>query len=70
MVSSRINVERKRFTLAHELAHRIICSTGNPVIDLERAMNRFAGAFLTAVNACGRKSAVIGTGSPTTRSSV
>ena len=46
VVSSRINVERKRFTLAHELAHRIIRSTGNPAIDLEGAMNRFAGAFL------------------------
>ena len=46
VVSSRINVERKRFTLAHELAHRIIRSTGNSAIDLERAMNRFAGAFL------------------------
>ena len=46
VVSSRINVERKRFTLAHELAHRIIRSTGNPAIDLEAAMNRFAGAFL------------------------
>ena len=46
MVSSRINVERKRFTLAHELAHRIIRSTGNTVIDIEAAINRFAGAFL------------------------
>lgn len=46
VVSSRINVERKRFTLAHELAHRIIRSTGNPAISLEAAMNRFAGAFL------------------------
>lgn len=46
VVSTRINVERKRFTLAHELAHRIIRSTGNPAISLERAMNRFAGAFL------------------------
>ena len=46
MVSSRTNVERKRFTLAHELAHRIIRSTGNPAIATERAMNRFAGAFL------------------------
>ena len=46
VVSSRINVERKRFTLAHELAHRIIRSTGNPAISLETAMNRFAGAFL------------------------
>ena len=46
VVSSRINVERRRFTLAHELAHRIIRSTGNPAVDLETAMNRFAGAFL------------------------
>ena len=46
VVSNRINVERKRFTLAHELAHRIIRSTGNPAITLEKAMNRFAGAFL------------------------
>ena len=46
VVSSRINVERKRFTLAHELAHRIIRSTGNPEIGLEAAMQRFAGAFL------------------------
>ena len=44
-VSSRSNVDRKRFTPVHELAHRIIRSTGNPAIDLERAMNRFAGAF-------------------------
>ena len=46
IVSNRINVERKRLTLAHELAHRIIRSTGNPAIKLEKAMNRFAGAFL------------------------
>ena len=46
MVSSRTNVERKRFTLAHELAHKIIRSTGNPAIKREAAMNRFAGAFL------------------------
>ena len=46
VVSNHTNVERKRFTLAHELAHRIIRSTGNPTIRLEKAMNRFAGAFL------------------------
>ena len=46
VVSSRVNVERKRFTLAHELAHHIIESTSNPNIQLEAAMNRFAGAFL------------------------
>ena len=46
VVSSRTNIERKRFNLAHELAHRIIKKTGNPEIRLEKAMNRFAGAFL------------------------
>ena len=46
VISSQINVERKRFTLAHELAHWIVQSTGNPAIKLEPAMNRFAGAFL------------------------
>ena len=46
LFSKQINVERKRFTLAHELAHRIIRSTGNPAVRLEAAMNRFAGAFL------------------------
>lgn len=46
VVSSRTNVERKRFTLAHELAHRVIRSTGNPAIRVEKAMDRFAGAFL------------------------
>ena len=46
LVSSRTNVERRRSTLAHELAHRMIRSTGNPAIKLEAAMNRFAGAFL------------------------
>ncbi|MDE0102421.1 MAG: XRE family transcriptional regulator [Bryobacterales bacterium] len=46
VLSSRSSVERKRFTLAHELAHRIIRSTANPAIGLETAMNRFAGSFL------------------------
>ena len=46
VVSNLVNVERKRFTLAHELAHRIIRSTGNPAITLEKATNRFAGALL------------------------
>ena len=46
VVSTRVNVERKRFTVAHELARRIIRPTGSPAIDLEGAMNRFAGAFL------------------------
>ena len=46
VVSKRTNVERKRFSLVHELAHRIISATGNPALRPELAMNRFAGAFL------------------------
>ena len=46
VVSSRSNVERKRFTLAHELAHRVIRFDANPAFGMETAMNRFAGAFL------------------------
>lgn len=45
-VSAGVSVERKRFTLAHELGHRIIRSSGNPAINLESAVNRFASAFL------------------------
>lgn len=46
VISSRTNVERKRFNLAHELAHRVVLATNNPEIKIEKAMNRFAGAFL------------------------
>ena len=46
MVSKQTTIERKRFNLAHELAHRIITDTGNPSMKTERAMNRFAGSFL------------------------
>jgi Zn-dependent peptidase ImmA (M78 family)/DNA-binding XRE family transcriptional regulator len=47
MVSSRTNVERKRFSLAHELAHRVILNVADPSdLKLEKAMHRFAGAFL------------------------
>lgn len=38
LVSSRTNVERKRLTLAHELAQRMIGSAGNPAIRPEPAM--------------------------------
>ena len=48
VVSSRTGVERKRFNLAHELAHRVIRATGNPEIRLEKAIDRFAGAFLVS----------------------
>ena len=46
LVSHRCSVERKRFTLAHELAHQIIQSIDNSEISTEKAMDRFAGAFL------------------------
>ena len=46
VVSKRTNVERKRFTMAYELAHKVIQSTGSPAIKHKAAMNRFAGAFL------------------------
>jgi Zn-dependent peptidase ImmA (M78 family)/DNA-binding XRE family transcriptional regulator len=44
VVNVQSNIERLRFTLAHELAHRII--GGNPNIDDEKAAHRFASAFL------------------------
>lgn len=37
-------VERRRFTLAHELGHRLIAPGG--AMPIERAAQRFAGAFL------------------------
>jgi Zn-dependent peptidase ImmA (M78 family) len=46
VVSRHTNVERKRFNLAHELAHRIIIETGNVALKKEPSMHRFAGAFL------------------------
>lgn len=46
VISENINVERKRFTLAHELAHRVVKGTAGPDVKHETAMNRFAGAFL------------------------
>ena len=46
VVSSQTNIERRRFTLAHELGHRVIGGVANPAISLEKAMQRFAAAFL------------------------
>ncbi len=40
------SIERQRFTLAHELAHRVILGVANPALRLEKATNRFAAAFL------------------------
>jgi Zn-dependent peptidase ImmA (M78 family)/transcriptional regulator with XRE-family HTH domain len=47
VISSRTNIDRRRFNLAHELAHRVIKGTASPeALKLEKAMNRFAAAFL------------------------
>lgn len=46
VISANVNIERKRFTLAHELAHRVIMDVSGEDIKLEQAMHRFAGAFL------------------------
>jgi transcriptional regulator with XRE-family HTH domain len=45
VVSNQITIERRRFTLAHELGHRIIGATKGD-LKLENAMHRFAAAFL------------------------
>ena len=41
-------LERRRFTLAHELAHRVLDADAS--VKIERAANRFAGAFLVPAN--------------------
>ena len=46
VVSNKVTVERKRFTLAHELGHRIVTTVADTNIKLEKAIDRFAGAFL------------------------
>ncbi|MYN65673.1 MAG: ImmA/IrrE family metallo-endopeptidase [Acidobacteria bacterium] len=46
VISVRTNVERRRLTLAHELAHRVIRDAGRSDIRIEKAMHRFAAAFL------------------------
>jgi Zn-dependent peptidase ImmA (M78 family) len=45
VVNRRHTLERRRLTMAHELAHRLIWSEETS-IDIEKAANRFAGAFL------------------------
>ena len=44
VVNSTHNLERRRLTLAHELAHRLIHPDSDA--DIEKAANRFAGALL------------------------
>ena len=46
LLSNQLSIEQKRLALAHELAQRIVGSTGNPEIGLKQARDRFASAFL------------------------
>jgi Zn-dependent peptidase ImmA (M78 family)/DNA-binding XRE family transcriptional regulator len=46
VVNESVNLERRRLTLAHELAHRVIAVKHDDEPDLEKWCNRFAGAFL------------------------
>lgn len=44
VVNRALTLERRRFTMAHELGHRMIDSNGGG--DVEKLCHRFAGAFL------------------------
>ncbi len=46
VISSKTTIERKRFNLAHELAHHVVHETSSADLPLEKAMQRFAAAFL------------------------
>jgi Zn-dependent peptidase ImmA (M78 family)/transcriptional regulator with XRE-family HTH domain len=46
VVNRQFSLERRRLTLAHELAHRVIDPNSLPDKDEEKAANLFAGAFL------------------------
>ena len=68
VVSTQTNVERKRFNLAHELAHRIIGATQNPEIRLEPAMNRSQAPSSSRASIYCSKRGPTAVASPTTRS--
>lgn len=46
VVNAHHNLERRRFTLAHELSHQVIAMRAQDEKQLERWCQRFAGAFL------------------------
>ncbi len=46
VVNNHFPLERRRLTLAHELAHRLIDGAGMSEKEVEKAANLFAGAFL------------------------
>ena len=62
VVNRGITLERRRLTMAHELAHRLV-NADSPV-DHERASNVFAGAFLVPfdhlVNEIGKRRHAVG----------
>ncbi len=45
LINKRINGERQRFTIAHELGHLLV-EKENSNLDIEKICHRFAGAFL------------------------
>lgn len=46
VINKQLTLERRRLTLAHELAHRLTDCEGMSDKDVEKAANLFAGAFL------------------------
>jgi Zn-dependent peptidase ImmA (M78 family) len=46
VVNESVGLERRRFTLAHELAHRVISVRPNKETEFEKYCDRFGGAFL------------------------
>lgn len=50
VVNNQFSLERRRLTLAHELAHRLIDTDSLSDKDEEKAANAFAGAFLVPRN--------------------
>jgi Zn-dependent peptidase ImmA (M78 family) len=62
VVNAGHNIERRRLTLAHELAHRLIDE--NSECNHEKAANRFAGAFLVPrdhlINEAGKQRNALG----------
>jgi Zn-dependent peptidase ImmA (M78 family) len=46
VVNKLLSLERRRLTLAHELAHRLVTSDSLPDDDAEKAATMFGGAFL------------------------
>ena len=65
VVNEAISLERRRFTLAHELAHRVFIIEDDDKAT-EKAANRFAGAFLMpeshVTNSVGKKRRAISLG--------